>query len=183
MFYIYRITDLYRWDMWHWQLSPYRENAYLIELSGIQCIKHYFPTIRLHAVGKNSLWFTIVFFNSFYFTTQNYYMKSIRKRGFQYKKRLLLICIHHFKSDLINNMDHMRISDNEPSSVVLSQRSNFKSWKEMSQTCQNKLKSKRMKSFNLFNNIRWSILLVLNAYILSWTIFIETLSPFLSSLT
>ena len=26
------------------------------------------------------------------------------------KKRLLLRCIHHFKSDLINNMDHMRIS-------------------------------------------------------------------------
>ena len=27
-----------------------------------------------------------------------------------YEKRLLLGCIHHFKSDLINNMDHMRIS-------------------------------------------------------------------------
>ena len=27
-----------------------------------------------------------------------------------YKKRLLLICIHHFDSDVINNMDHMRIS-------------------------------------------------------------------------
>ena len=39
---------------------------------------------------------------------------------YEYKKRLLLRCIHHFKSDLINNMDHMRISGNEPSSVVLS---------------------------------------------------------------
>ena len=29
--------------------------------------------------------------------------------------------IHHFKSDLINNMDHMRISGTEPSSVILSQ--------------------------------------------------------------
>ena len=29
---------------------------------------------------------------------------------FQYKKRLLLRCLHHFKSNLINNMDHMRIS-------------------------------------------------------------------------
>ena len=38
------------------------------------------------------------------------------------KKRLLLRCIHHFKSDLINDMDHMRISGNEPSSVILSQR-------------------------------------------------------------
>ena len=26
------------------------------------------------------------------------------------KKILLLRCIHYFKSDLINNMDHMRIS-------------------------------------------------------------------------
>ena len=39
-----------------------------------------------------------------------------------YKKRLLLRCIHHFKSDLINNMDHMRISGTEPSSVILSQK-------------------------------------------------------------
>ena len=31
----------------------------------------------------------------------------------QYKKRLLLRSIHHFKSDLINNMDHMRISGTE----------------------------------------------------------------------
>ena len=62
----------------------------------------------------------------------------------KYKKRLLLRCIHHFKLDLINNMDHMRISGTEPSSVVLSQRSNFKSWKEMSQTCQNKVKLKVM---------------------------------------
>ena len=52
----------------------------------------------------------------------------IVKRVFRiYKKRLLLRCIHHSKSDFINNMDHMRISDTEPSSVVLSQRSNFKS--------------------------------------------------------
>ena len=31
----------------------------------------------------------------------------------EYKKRLLLRCIHHFKPDLINNMDHMRISGTE----------------------------------------------------------------------
>ena len=35
--------------------------------------------------------------------------------------KLLLRCIHHFKSDLINNIDHMRISGTEPSSVILSQ--------------------------------------------------------------
>ena len=38
-----------------------------------------------------------------------------------YKKRLLLRCIHHFKSDLMNNMDHMRISGNEPLSVIFRQ--------------------------------------------------------------
>ena len=31
-------------------------------------------------------------------------------RSWEYEKRLLLICIHHFDSDVINNMDHMRIS-------------------------------------------------------------------------
>ena len=39
----------------------------------------------------------------------------------EYKKKLLLRCIHHFNSDLIYNMDHMRISGTEPSSVILSQ--------------------------------------------------------------
>ena len=37
------------------------------------------------------------------------------------KKRLQIRCIHHFKSDLITNIDHMRISGIEPSSVILSQ--------------------------------------------------------------
>ena len=36
-------------------------------------------------------------------------------------KRFLLRCIHHFKSDIINNMDHIRILGNEPSSVILRQ--------------------------------------------------------------
>ena len=31
------------------------------------------------------------------------------------KKTSTKMCIHHFKSDLINNIDHMRISGNEPS--------------------------------------------------------------------
>ena len=39
----------------------------------------------------------------------------------KYQKRLLLRCKHHFKSDLIYNMDHMRISGTEPSSVILGQ--------------------------------------------------------------
>ena len=41
----------------------------------------------------------------------------------KYKKRLLLRCIHHFKSDLIYIMDHMRISGDESSLVILSQKS------------------------------------------------------------
>ena len=41
------------------------------------------------------------------------------------KNRLLLKCIHHFNSDLINNMDHMHISGNEPSSVILRQTKRF----------------------------------------------------------
>ena len=32
---------------------------------------------------------------------------------------LLLRCIHHFKSEEIYNMDHMHISDNEPSSALV----------------------------------------------------------------
>ena len=48
---------------------------------------------------------------------------------FKYKKRLLLRCIHHSKSDLINNMDHMRISGTKPSSVILSQTLKFKKLK------------------------------------------------------
>ena len=38
------------------------------------------------------------------------------------------------KSDLINSMDHMRISGTEPSSVILSQKKVvYKSWKIMYQ--------------------------------------------------
>ena len=37
----------------------------------------------------------------------------------KYRKSVLLICTHNVESDLINNMDHMRISASEPSSVIL----------------------------------------------------------------
>ena len=40
-----------------------------------------------------------------------------------YKKRLLLRCKHRFKSDLMNNINHMRISGTEPSSAILTQKS------------------------------------------------------------
>ena len=42
-------------------------------------------------------------------------------QSLKYKKSLILRCIHNFKSDLINDMDHISISGTEPSSVILSQ--------------------------------------------------------------
>ena len=46
-----------------------------------------------------------------------------------YKKIFLLSCIHQFQSDIINNMDHMRISGADPSSVILSQTKEYKNLK------------------------------------------------------
>ena len=43
--------------------------------------------------------------------------------------------VYHFKSDLVKNMEHIRISGAEPSSVITSQKS-FKSWKVLSQKVQ-----------------------------------------------
>ena len=40
---------------------------------------------------------------------------------YKFQKRLILRYMHHFNSDLINNMDHIRISGTYPSSVILSQ--------------------------------------------------------------
>ena len=54
---------------------------------------------------------------------------KFEKMSLNYKKRLLLRCIHHFKSDLIYNMDHKRISGTQPSSVILSQTKKFKTLK------------------------------------------------------
>ena len=42
----------------------------------------------------------------------------------------------------INDMDHMRISGTEPSSVILSQTCSIKIWKVMTKKCQNTLKPK-----------------------------------------
>ena len=61
----------------------------------------------------------------------------------KYKKRHLLRCIHTFKSDLINNMDHMLNSDTEPSSVILSQRKWFKTLKSNAQKMPKQAKAKR----------------------------------------
>ena len=52
--------------------------------------------------------------------------------------------MHHFKSDLINNMDHMRISGIEPSSVILSLRKKLKKVKKNAKKYRKKLKPKGM---------------------------------------
>ena len=39
----------------------------------------------------------------------------------QYKNILLPRCIHNFKSDWINNIDHMRMVGTKPSSVIFNQ--------------------------------------------------------------
>ena len=62
----------------------------------------------------------------------------------KFEKRLLLRCIHHFKSDLINNMDHMRISGNEPSSVILSETKCFQTLKTIARKCLIKIEQKGM---------------------------------------
>ena len=58
------------------------------------------------------------------------------------KKKILLRRLHRFKSELINNMDNMRISGMEPSSVILSQIKQFKKLKRYAKKCQNKIKPK-----------------------------------------
>ena len=49
-----------------------------------------------------------------------------------------------FSTNLINNIDHMRSSGTEPSSVILRQRKLFKKLKNDAQKCLNKLKLKGM---------------------------------------
>ena len=61
---------------------------------------------------------------------------------FYYTKRLRLRCIHHFKSDLINNMDRIRISCTENSSVIIQSNFFFKV-KKLSLKVPEQAKSKR----------------------------------------
>ena len=61
----------------------------------------------------------------------------------KYEKRLLPRCLHHFKSDLIYNMDHMRISGTEPSSVILTQTKKFKKLKTDAQNLPKQAEAKR----------------------------------------
>ena len=60
-----------------------------------------------------------------------------------YKKRLLLRCTHHFQSDLINHVDHMRISGNEPPSVILSQTKCIQKLKMIAPKCHKQAEAKR----------------------------------------
>ena len=51
--------------------------------------------------------------------------------------------MHHFKSDLIKNIDYMRISGTEHSSVILSQTKKFKKFKSDVQKVPKQAKAKR----------------------------------------
>ena len=58
----------------------------------------------------------------------------------KHNKRLLLRCMHHFKSNLINNIDHMCTSGNKSSSVILRQTKWFQKLTVMVWRFKNKLK-------------------------------------------
>ena len=75
----------------------------------------YYRTRPFYTVNSTTRW------NSFLTYVYNYFWDDDKC-----KKILLLRCIHHFISDLINNMDHMRISGTEPSYVILSQTKKIK---------------------------------------------------------
>ena len=59
------------------------------------------------------------------------------------KKILLLWCIHHFKLDLIYNMDNLRISGNESSTVIHSQTKWYQTFRMMSRKYQKPAEAKR----------------------------------------
>ena len=80
---------------------------------------------------------------------RNYVIKTVAKlvksdnSTISNTKKLLLRCIHHFKSDLINNVDCFRISGIKPSSVTLSQTKQFETFKSEAPKVYKKLKPKR----------------------------------------
>ena len=59
------------------------------------------------------------------------YIYKIWQENCKYEKGLLSRRKHHFNPDLIIDMDHMRISGIEPSSVILNQTKYFKRWNVM----------------------------------------------------
>ena len=111
---------------------------------------------------------------------QNYHFKQFWTFTPSFGRNFLLRCIHHFKLDLINNMDHMRISGNETSSVILSQKSIFKSWKEVSQTCKKQAEAKRdgILQFQTILNIYILLWSKLSTPIISFSDILELQSPF-----
>ena len=64
----------------------------------------------------------------------------LNKTDYNINKRLLLRRIHHFKTDLINTMDNLRISGTEPSSVILSKKKGFS---KVEKRCPKRAKNKR----------------------------------------
>ena len=84
-----------------------------------------------------------------------------------YKKILLPRCIHHFKPDLINNMDHMRILVTEPSSVILSQTKKFKKMKSDAPKVPKQAKAKRDRWCNKPTKLQFQSILTRKILMLS----------------
>ena len=76
----------------------------------------------------------------------------MRIEGKNLRDLTLLRCVHHIKSDIINNMDLMRIPGTEQLSVILSQTMKFKKWTLMLQKCQKQYIVKRDGAMNPQNN-------------------------------
>ena len=79
------------------------------------CIIHLYLYIKLN---RDACCFFSVESRDYMFSASCELRKMSNWKGVQYVKILLLRCIHHFKSDIINKMDHMRISGTEPVLLV-----------------------------------------------------------------
>ena len=105
--------------------SPKQTKVNFVSQTSILCHKRQFCVTNVNSVSQMSILcrkkYSILWHKIQFCKTDLTFLRQIMNFVKTYKKRLLLRCIHHFKSDLINNMDRMRISGNEPSSVILSQ--------------------------------------------------------------
>ena len=66
---------------------------------------------------------------------------------FEYEKGILLRCVHHFKSDLINYMDHIRIVLN-PHQWSLAKQNSLKVLKSDAQKEPDQAKAKRNNTYS-----------------------------------
>ena len=117
--------DFYSWDgQLHTSLYDKRGD-FNFHITNIPCLSSNIPSSPAYGVFISQL----IRYARAYSSCECSILRAVRLsnkllgQGYvkEYKKRLLQRCIHHFLSDIINNVDHMRISGTEPSSVILSQ--------------------------------------------------------------